>query len=40
MEVQARLLRLQMDHDNADIEGFDDPVDTQPAQAPTAPAKQ
>lgn len=39
LEVQMRLLKLQLDRSKALVEGFDDPVDTKPAQAVDAATK-
>lgn len=39
LEVQMRLMQLQLDRSRVMVEGFDDPVDTKPAPAGNAPAK-
>jgi hypothetical protein len=39
-EVQMRLLRMQMDQDNASVEGFDDPVDVSKPTAEPPSVKQ
>lgn len=39
LEVQMRLLQIQLDRSKAMVEGFDDPVDTKPAQAVDAATK-
>ncbi|CAB5238722.1 hypothetical protein UFOVP375_4 [uncultured Caudovirales phage] len=39
-EVQMRLLRMQMDQDNAGVEGFDDPVDVRKPTTEPPPVKQ